>query len=136
MNNSTRHRSKISQRELFDQDHKVTCIILWFKHFRFWFFSSLQCHVAKIKEFGDLYAIVNTMNFALRNYDACMLELVWQALFNIMNSVLIANNGNDFLISHQGTRKVQQAGMLECCDEPNCIWECQMHYGQSRHHFG
>ena len=30
-----------------------------------------------------------------------------------MNSILVANNGNDFPISHQGTRKAQQARVLD-----------------------
>ena len=57
-------------------------------------------------------AIVNAVNFAYKNYDARTLELVLQALFNVMNNILVANGGNGFPIPHQGTRKAQQAEML------------------------
>ena len=73
----------------------------------------MQRSAREIKEPGDMCVIVNAVKFAFKNYDAHTLELVWQALFNVMNNILVANSGNDFPISHQETRKAQQAGTLD-----------------------
>ena len=82
-NNSTRHRSRVSQRGLFDQDRKQSAQSSNLNILDLGFFHSLQRHAAEIKESGDLCTIVNSVNFAFKNYDTRMLELVWQALFNV-----------------------------------------------------
>ena len=84
------------QREFSNQDEKQPAQSPDLDILDLRFFHSLQSRVAEIKEAGDLCAIVNAVNFALKDYDARTLDLVWQALFNVVNSILIAYGETTF----------------------------------------
>jgi hypothetical protein len=78
------------------------------------FFSSLQRKVDETDP-DNLSALLDHVEECYWEYDSDTLERVWQALFNVYNSILQEKGGNEYLLPRTGVRKRQLAGKLEEC---------------------
>jgi hypothetical protein len=75
------------------------------------FFNSLA-RMADDMDPESLSELLDAVDVCYWDYDPKILERVWQAQFNVYNSILAARGDNNFKLPHTGVSKRQRAGEL------------------------